>query len=165
VKALRDMTEPELKKLFRTVAERVKWTLPKGTLFVVLAMEEASGPGISQYVSNCDRGTMAALLRETADRFDRNDVVARVEEPPPPTALPQVLAAQRVLERLARAATDAAVAMREMATLPAAGDVDEAMDRPQTRAVTVTLNRVHSAIMAFGGLRREIGGDEDGGPL
>lgn len=78
MKELRDMTEPELRELMHTVAERVKWTLPKGTLFVVLAFEqETHGGGITQYVSNCDRSSMVACLRETADRFERNEVVPR----------------------------------------------------------------------------------------
>ncbi len=78
-KQLRDMTEPELQKLMMDCAERVKWTLPKGTLFLVLAFENegAGRGGITQYISNCDRSTMSAALRETADRFDRGEVVPR----------------------------------------------------------------------------------------
>ncbi|MCK6475295.1 MAG: hypothetical protein L6Q35_00515 [Phycisphaerales bacterium] len=78
-KHLGDMTEPELRRLMNQVATAVKFNLPKGTLFCVLAFDQ-SGPGpggITQYVANCDRGDMIKALRETADRFERNDVVPR----------------------------------------------------------------------------------------
>lgn len=80
MKSLRDMTEPELRKVMQDTATRVKFSLPKGTMFLVLAFEPnengASG-GITQYVSNCDRSTMVDALRETADRFERNETVPR----------------------------------------------------------------------------------------
>lgn len=161
MKPLRDMTEPELKEVFHRVAERVKWSLPKNTLFVVLAMEESEGPGISQYVSNCDRATMSALLRETADRFDRNDIVPRVEQPPHPNASPAELEAVRKLERLAQAATDGAVAMRELSEL-AETSLAGAGSHPAIRKLTVCLNRVHKCIMEFGELKDEI--HRDGAP-
>ena len=77
-KQLRDMTEPELRELFDRLATVVKFNLPKGTLFCVLTFEqETVGGGITQYVSNCERSDMIKALRETADRFERNEVVPR----------------------------------------------------------------------------------------
>lgn len=173
MKPLHEQTEPELKETFRVVAERVKWSLPTGTLFCVLAMEEKTGPGITQYVSNCDRGTMAQFLRETADRFERNDLVARIEEPAHPNATDGERRAIRMLERLSRAAADAAVAMTEISKLHR--DNPEArLGGQANRKLTVCLNRVGMGIRDFAELHRQITGDgdeatggidQDGGPL
>lgn len=79
-KQLEDMTEPELRKLMNNVADVVKYQLPKGTLFCVLAFDNSApsgNGGITQYVSNCERADMIKALRETADRFERGEVVPR----------------------------------------------------------------------------------------
>lgn len=76
---LADMTEPELRLLLNQTAWRVKDSLPAGAMFVVLVFEQFTldDGGVTQYVGNCDRSTMAKALRETADRFDRREDIPR----------------------------------------------------------------------------------------
>jgi hypothetical protein len=74
VKSLRDMTEPELRELCNGVANGVKARLPPRTLFTVLMFED---DGIAQYVSNANRAEMIKTLRETADRLESREDVAR----------------------------------------------------------------------------------------
>lgn len=75
---LRFMTEPELSRLMNQAADAVKAVLPRKTLFVVLVFDD---PGLGQYISNCDRSTMVACLRETADRLERRETIDRMKFP------------------------------------------------------------------------------------
>lgn len=55
----------------RKLANKVKKELPKDLGFCILTFETGK-PGVSNYISNCDRKDMIACLRETADRIERN---------------------------------------------------------------------------------------------
>ncbi len=79
---LKEMTEPELQSYFRMLAEFVEDMLPAGPsahgkCFFFLIVAEECGAGISQYVSNAQRTGAIELLRETADRLERNQDVTR----------------------------------------------------------------------------------------
>jgi hypothetical protein len=76
-KSLDDMTEPELQKVLQEVAERVKWSLPEGTGFIVLATPFGK-EGVAQYVSNVERETAVPWMLETMLRWMRKDFVPRV---------------------------------------------------------------------------------------
>jgi len=76
-RGLIDMTEPELRTLMATIAEHVKAILPPGSLFTVLVFEPGGGPGVSQYVSNCDRSDMVKALREAAGRLANREDIPR----------------------------------------------------------------------------------------
>ncbi len=78
-KPLDDMTEPDLAAIFRRVAERVQWSLPPNTGFIVLAAPQGEG-GIAQYVSNVRRDDAAKWMRETIARWEAGDFVPRVDE-------------------------------------------------------------------------------------
>jgi hypothetical protein len=78
MKTLRDMTEPEMKEYFQMLAEATESVLPAGPsasgrcLFVLLVFDD---PGLAQYVSNASLENMIRALRETADRFERDEVI------------------------------------------------------------------------------------------
>ena len=72
--AFENMTEPELKVLFKRVAQAIEYELPKKTLFVLLAFNE---PGVGQYVSNARREDIVKALRETADRLENKEEIGR----------------------------------------------------------------------------------------
>ncbi len=71
---LRDMTEPQLRDLMNQLAAGVNRQLPPGTLFCLLVFDD---PGVTQYVSNAERASIIAALRETADRFEQQQVIPR----------------------------------------------------------------------------------------
>jgi hypothetical protein len=81
VKNLADMTEPELNELFIRVARKIEADLPAGPsakgkcLFFLVVADET--PGIGQYVGNLAREGAIKLLRETADRIERNQDLRR----------------------------------------------------------------------------------------
>lgn len=69
---LRDMTEPEMKKMMQDAANGVVQAIPTGTLFALIVFDE---PRVGQYISNANRSDMIKALRETADRLEmRQDV-------------------------------------------------------------------------------------------
>ena len=76
------MTEPELRNYFRKLAGCLEDVLPPGpsnagkALFVLLVSEDA-GPGVAQYVANCNRADCVKWLRETADRLERKEDIPR----------------------------------------------------------------------------------------
>jgi hypothetical protein len=80
MRALRDMTEPELKTYMRMLAEATESIMPAGpsasgrSLFVILVFDD---PGLAQYVSNCDRENMVQALRECADRLESREDIPR----------------------------------------------------------------------------------------
>ena len=81
-KLLRDMTEPELSDCLVALARLVEAMLPpgpsaKGKCLFALIVTDSVGPGIGQYISNVQRGGMTELLRETANRIERNEDVRR----------------------------------------------------------------------------------------
>lgn len=82
MKLIRDMTEPELRRFFRSVARKVEAMLPPGPsahgkCLFALIVADAVEPGIGQYVSNVQRADMVRLLRETADRLERREDIPR----------------------------------------------------------------------------------------
>lgn len=79
---LRDMDEVELGSLMTLLAKSLERAaakfLDEKPLFVLVLFND---PEIAQYVSNCDRSTTIAAMRETADRLERRDDVSRVAYP------------------------------------------------------------------------------------
>jgi len=73
---LRDLTEPQLKAVMGAAFNAVRRELPPGTLFCVLAFDD---PGLAQYVCNAQRPEVIRAFRETADRLERKQFMARVE--------------------------------------------------------------------------------------
>ena len=76
MKPLEDMTEPELRAIMHEACERLKFTFPKGTGFIVLA--STFGGGIAQYASNVERGDAEKWMLETIVRWQRGDYIPRV---------------------------------------------------------------------------------------
>lgn len=80
MKLLKDMTEPELQEYFNLLARATESVLPPGPsrngkcLFVLLVCDESK---ITQYASNANRDDCIKLMRATADRLDKNDVIPR----------------------------------------------------------------------------------------
>jgi hypothetical protein len=76
---LDEMTEPELRNLMNAMARAVENTgrnfgvTPK-PYFTLLVWND---PKIAQYVSNCERHSMIAAIRETADRLEQKEDVTR----------------------------------------------------------------------------------------
>ncbi len=75
MKPLEDMTEPELNEIMRQACERLKFTFPKGTGFIVLAA--TFDGGIAQYASNVDRRDAEKWMLETVARWQAGDYVPR----------------------------------------------------------------------------------------
>lgn len=75
-KRLEDMTEPELKKIMQEACERLKFTFPKGTGFIILAA--SFDGGIAQYASNCERDDAIFWMLETIQRWLKKDYIPRV---------------------------------------------------------------------------------------
>lgn len=73
-KRLEDLTEPELRHYFNSLAGMVEAVLPDGALFCLVVF---SDPAIAQYVSNAERDDMIRAMRETADRLERREDVTR----------------------------------------------------------------------------------------
>ncbi len=81
-KKLCDMTEPELKDYFNRLASAIEDKLPpgegrRGRCMFALLVWDTQGPGIAQYVSNCQRPDMIKALRETADRLEGREDIPR----------------------------------------------------------------------------------------
>jgi len=74
MKQLSEMTEPELRDLFNSVATEIQHRLPERTLFVLLAFDD---PGLSQYVSNARREDVIKALYEGASRLENEEDVKR----------------------------------------------------------------------------------------
>jgi hypothetical protein len=74
------MDEPTMRQYFNALAGAIEDILPAGAsakgraLFVILVFDD---PGLAQYVSNCDRSTMVAALRECADRLEQREDIRR----------------------------------------------------------------------------------------
>lgn len=82
LKLIRDMTEPELRKYFRELAQELESRLPPGPsahgkcLFVLLVSDTIE-PGVAQYVSNIRREDTIKMLREAARRLERLEDIPR----------------------------------------------------------------------------------------
>ena len=76
MKAIEDLTEPELRSLTTAILNGVKNKLPPDTGFAVLFWPIGTH-GIAQYGSNCQRADMIDALRETADRLEKRQDVTR----------------------------------------------------------------------------------------
>lgn len=50
---------------------------PRGNSLVVLLASGTFEPGVAQYAANCSRENIVALLRETADRLERQEDTPR----------------------------------------------------------------------------------------
>lgn len=80
MKALSDLTEPELKEYFNGLAKAVESILPAGpskngrALFALLVFDKSC---IGQYVSNAVREDIIKTLRETADRLENRQDIPR----------------------------------------------------------------------------------------
>jgi hypothetical protein len=82
---LEDLTEHELATLMTDLARTIERRgLQRGLhpkpYFTLLLWND---PKVAQYVSNCERASMIAALRETADRLERNQDVRRRSFPEP----------------------------------------------------------------------------------
>lgn len=73
------MTEPELRKLFSSLAKMIVDSLPPNTAFVLLAAPDSDRHphSLAQYIANCERSTCIQFMRETADRLERKEDVRR----------------------------------------------------------------------------------------
>jgi len=84
MKRLIDMTEAEMRVYFGGIGEMLESVMPaesvpgKGrngrALFMLVVFDD---PGLAQYVSNCSRENMIKAMRETADRFERQETLDR----------------------------------------------------------------------------------------
>lgn len=73
-KRLQDMTEPELSVMMKRAAAAARTALRPESLLVLLVFDD---PAVTQYISNCDRGTMVEALRECASRIENELDVPR----------------------------------------------------------------------------------------
>lgn len=82
MKRLEFMTEPELAAVMQSLADMVVLACTElgveKPLFSLLLWND---PKVAQYIGNCDRATIVAALRETADRLERRQTLERVEFP------------------------------------------------------------------------------------
>ena len=76
LKALEDLTEPEMRELATRVLNAVQSRLPVNTGFAVLFWPHGEHR-ISQYGSNCRREDTVLALREVANRLERRQDVPR----------------------------------------------------------------------------------------
>lgn len=83
LKALADMTEPELGELMRGCARAVDQALRVNAerpdhrhKFVLVIFDD---PAVAQHISSCHREDMIKAMRETADRLERKQDVVREE--------------------------------------------------------------------------------------
>lgn len=75
MKLMKDMTEPELSRLFKGLCRSTKARLPSdATGFVLLVFGD---DGIAQYAASIDRQSGIAAIREFVDRLERGDTVTR----------------------------------------------------------------------------------------
>jgi hypothetical protein len=83
MKLLRDMTEPELREFFTTIARDIEERLPPGPArggkkcMFALIVADSVEHGAGQYVSNIVREDCIKLLRETADRIASREDIPR----------------------------------------------------------------------------------------
>ena len=70
------MTEPELRKHFNDLCDKIKYHLPPDTGFIVLAAPFGAS-GIAQYASNVHRDDAERWMVETMARWDAGDHVER----------------------------------------------------------------------------------------
>ena len=75
MKPLEEMTEPELQAVMHHACERLKFTFPKGTGFLVLAT--TFGGKIAQYASNVQREDAIRWMKETIARWEAGDHIPR----------------------------------------------------------------------------------------
>ena len=81
-KLVRDMTEPELTDFCKHVGRQVEAILPPAndqgdkTMFALLFWD-SKGPGVGQYLSNCERKSMIDALFEVAHRLKTNEDLRR----------------------------------------------------------------------------------------
>ena len=81
MKKLEDMTEPELGELLATMARGIEFIAGHcGVEKPLFALVLFNDPKIGQYVGNCRREDIVLALRETADRLERHEDVARSGE-------------------------------------------------------------------------------------
>lgn len=59
-------------KVMNKIGNDIEKVLPKGFGFAVLVFP-FSEPGIANYISNANRKDMITMLRETADRFEKQE--------------------------------------------------------------------------------------------
>jgi len=77
---MHDLTEPQLRQAFNAMAALLNDLMPAGpardgaAMFVLLVFDD---PGLTQFVSNCDRHNMIRALREAADRLEQDEVIER----------------------------------------------------------------------------------------
>lgn len=80
MKTLRDMTEPELKRLLNAMGDQIVSVAERQSVekphFALLLFND---PEIAQYVCNCNRSDVIKALRETADRLAKRETLERVE--------------------------------------------------------------------------------------
>lgn len=74
MKAFKDMTEPEIKKIMSGIADSIKSSLPKRELFCLIVF---SADQIGQYISNANRQDIIKALREFADVLESREDVPR----------------------------------------------------------------------------------------
>jgi hypothetical protein len=78
VKRLEDMDEPELRTLMNVTCHGIEASAEvcgvERPLFVVVLFND---PKIAQYASNANRSDIVRAMRETADRLERRQDVAR----------------------------------------------------------------------------------------
>ena len=78
MKLLKDMDEVEIRELMTACGNQLK------AVFAVLEVESPkfllvvfNDPEIAQYISNCERSSMIAAMRETAERLEKKQDVTR----------------------------------------------------------------------------------------
>lgn len=80
MKRLEDMDERELAETMKAAARAIEAVLPPGpgprgkSMFALVIFDD---PQIAQYISSCNRADTIAAMRETADRLERREDVAR----------------------------------------------------------------------------------------
>lgn len=78
MRLLQDMTEPELRDTMNAVARAVfREAQAQGVEKPQFVLVLFNDPAICQYVANCTRASMIEAMRETANRLERNEDIAR----------------------------------------------------------------------------------------
>lgn len=82
MKLICDMTELELRDFFSTLARNIEDALPPGPsaagkCLFALIVADSTEPGIGQFVANIQRAGCIKLLRETANRLEKREDIAR----------------------------------------------------------------------------------------
>lgn len=73
MKTIPEMSEVELRDITSWAIKAAIDQLPPKTCVVLLFTPFGAGMGTGQYASNAKRDDIINLLRETADRLDRNE--------------------------------------------------------------------------------------------